>query len=241
MAEFVKQDTKSASLRIAKYIASAGVCSRRAAEVLISSGRVKIDGQIITTPALNVNSNNIVEIDGKIIKPADKTRVWIYYKPVGLITTHSDPQNRPTVFESLKTTLPRIISVGRLDINSEGLLLLTNSGSFANKFESPKNEITRIYKVKAYGAISALIKNIDNEKIYDITIEGINYKPKSIKLISQNRTNSWFEVTLTEGKNREIRKIFAHFGLKISRLIRIQYGKYKIGSLKPGEFKEVNL
>lgn len=239
MMQIDKKLSNSVSSRIAKYIASAGICSRRAAEALISEGKVKVDGQVITSPALNVDSHNIIEVNGQVIKPAEKVRLWLYYKPVGLITTHHDPQNRPTVFESLKDSLPRVISVGRLDLNSEGLLLLTNSGTFANSLESPKNNIERVYKVRTYGKTTSLLKNIDNGKIYNITIDGITYKPKSIKLISSTAANSWFRVVLTEGKNREIRKIFEYFNLEVNRLIRIKYGKYELGNLKPGEFLEV--
>lgn len=225
--------------RIAKFIAAAGVCSRRDAEKLIFDGKVKLDGKIVTDPALRVTLENIIEVNGKVIKSAEKDRLWLYYKPVGLITTHKDPQNRQTVFASLKDHLPRVISIGRLDLNSEGLLLLTNNGKIAREFELPENNIERIYKVRAYGKASNLISAITKGVIGQITIDGITYKPKTIKLISEGKTNSWFEVTLTEGKNQEIRKIFAHFSLEVNRLIRIKYGKYELGSLKPGEFKEV--
>lgn len=227
------------SSRIAKYIAAAGVCSRRQAERLVTDGRVKIDGEIITTPAINVTSKNIVEIDGKIITLIEKTRIWLYYKPVGLITTHNDPQNRPTVFDSLKDLLPRVISVGRLDLNSEGLLLLTNNGALARKFELPSNNFDRVYKVRAYGDISSLVTYIKQKKPYQITINNVVYTPKIIKLISAGTTNSWFEITLQEGKNREVRKIFEYFSLRVNRLIRTKYGKYELGNLNPGEFVEV--
>ncbi len=225
--------------RIAKYIAAAGVCSRRQAEKMITEGRVKIDGKIVTTPAINVTSKNIVEIDGRIITLIEKTRIWLYYKPVGLITTHNDPQNRPTVFDSLKGLLPRVISVGRLDLNSEGLLLLTNNGALARKFELPSNNFDRVYKVRAYGDISSLVTYIKQKKPYQITINNVVYTPKIIKLISAGTTNSWFEITLQEGKNREVRKIFEYFSLRVNRLIRTKYGKYELGNLNPGEFVEV--
>lgn len=228
--------------RIAKFIALAGICSRRQAEQLIAEGRVKIDGQVITSPAINIVKDNIVEVDGKKINAATEAKLWIYYKPVGLVTTHKDPQNRPTVFESLKLQLPRVISVGRLDINSEGLLLLTNNGELARKFELPENQLERVYKVRVFGNPQRLLNDISNCKANFIDIDGIIYRPKSIKLISlpsKNKSNFWFKVTLTEGKNREIRKIFAHYGLQVSRLIRIQYGTYKLDDLAPGEFREV--
>lgn len=233
--------SKFVSGRIAKFIAAAGVCSRRQAEEMILQGRVRIDGQTIHTPVITVTPENVVEVDGKIISLIEQTRLWLYYKPVGLITTHHDPQNRPTVFEVLKPYLPRVISVGRLDLNSEGLLLLTNSGTLAQELESPKNNFARVYKVRAYGKVSSLITYITQNKSRPLTIDNITYTPKSIRLISEGATNSWFEVILTEGKNREIRKIFEYFSLKVNRLIRVKYGKYDLGDLKPGEFKEVRM
>ncbi len=234
MSEFI-------SGRIAKFIAASGVCSRRQAEKLITDGRVKLDGKVITTPAVNVGSENIIEVDNKVVSLSYKTRLWLYYKPIGLITTHNDPQNRPTVFNALKDSLPRVISVGRLDLNSEGLLLLTNSGALAREFELPKNNFERVYKVRAHGNTSSLVLYATQKKSHQITIDDVTYNPKAIKLISEGMTNSWFEVTLTEGKNREIRKIFEHFSLTVNRLIRIKYGNYKLGTLKPGEFKEVRI
>lgn len=226
--------------RIAKYISLAGICSRRQAEVLIHNGKVKVDGQVITSPALNVDAHNVVEVNGQIIKATKKVRLWLYYKPVGLITTHNDPQNRPTVFEGLKASLPcRVVSVGRLDLNSEGLLLLTNSGDLASKLESPKSKLERVYRVRAHGNITRLMDNIANDKIRKLNIDGIFYKPKSIILISNSKTNSWFKIILTEGKNREIRRIFEHFDLKVNRLIRVKYGEYELGNLKPGEVREI--
>lgn len=233
MSEFI-------SCRIAKFIAMAGVCSRRQAEKMIADGRVKLDGKIASTSAINVGLQNIIEIDNKVINLSDKTRVWIYYKPIGLITTHSDPQDRPTVFNALKEFLPRVISVGRLDLNSEGLLILTNSGTLVRELELPKNNFERVYKVRVYGDISNLMAYLGQKKSYQITIDKITYRPKKIQLTSEGITNSWFKVTLTEGKNREIRKIFEYFSLKVNRLIRVKYSKYELGNLKPGEFKELS-
>lgn len=225
------------SQRLAKVIRDAGYASRRDAEKIILEGRVKVDGVIINTPALNVDRSNIVTIDGAVIRNEQQsTRLWLYYKPVGLVTTHRDPQNRPTVFENLPRKLPRVISVGRLDINSEGLLLLTNSGSLAREFELPSNKYLRIYKVRAFGYF-------DLEKIESVTrgvfIDKEYYKPEYIKLLNQGGKNSWFEVGLTEGKNREIRNIFAFLGMSINRLIRISYGEWKLGNMKPGDVVEV--
>ena len=223
-------------MRIAKFIAHSGICSRRQAEKLIAGGAVSVDGKIIDTPAINVNFENEIKVDGKKINRIEVPRLWVYYKPIGLITTHNDPQGRQTVFENLADRLPRVISVGRLDINSEGLLLLTNSGTVARFFECPQNRIERIYKVRVFGNGQTI--DLRNK---EIIIEGVCYNPKSIKLIRKTQANSWYEVVLTEGKNREIRKIFEYFGFEVSRLIRISFGEYKLENLKPGEFKEVRL
>jgi 23S rRNA pseudouridine2605 synthase len=222
-------------MRIAKYIADSGLCSRREAERWIENGRVEVDGEILSSPALNVEENNLVKVDGKLISAAPPAKLWVYYKPLGLITTHDDPQGRPTIFEQLKK-LPRVISVGRLDINSEGILLLTNNGELSRYLEKPSNKVERVYKVRVYGRGREI--DLENKKI---VAEGVTYHPKSIKLTQKKGANSWYEVVLTEGKNREIRKIFEHFGFEVSRLIRTSYGKYKLNHMKPGEFSEVKI
>jgi 23S rRNA pseudouridine2605 synthase len=223
-------------MRIAKFIASNGICSRRQAEKLIELGDVLIDGEIINSPAINISENNVVIVNGKKLQHSNNPRLWIYYKPTGLITTHQDPQGRTTIFETLEGKLPRVVSVGRLDINSEGLLLLTNSGDLSRYYESPANKIERIYKVRVFGRGKEL--DFQNQTM---VIDGIKYHPKSIKLINKAATNSWYEVILTEGKNREIRRIFEHFGFEVSRLIRTNFGSYSLGNLKPGEFREVQI
>ncbi len=223
-------------MRIAKFIANSGFCSRREAERVIVQGRVSVDGKIIDSPALNISEDSEVIVDGKKIANIQAPRMWVFYKPNGYITTHSDPQGRETIFELLKDKLPRVISVGRLDLNSEGLLLLTNNGDVARYLESPKSRIKRVYKVRAYGGGRPL--DIKDKKI---VVDGVYYHPDSIKLLSQKGSNSWYEVILREGKNREIRKIFAHFGFKVNRLIRTSFGEYELGILKPGEFKEAEL
>ncbi|MCC8417316.1 MAG: rRNA pseudouridine synthase [Rickettsia endosymbiont of Bryobia graminum] len=218
--------------KLAKIISNAGVCSRRDAEKLIENNQVKVNNVIINSPAERASNDAIIEVSGKVIKQEQAARLWLYYKPVGLITTHKDTHGRETVFANL-IELPRVISIGRLDLNSEGLLLLTNNGDLARKFELPSNKIERVYKVRAYGLPDLLLQNYKN-----IEIDKIIYNPKSIESIN---SNSWFEVVLTEGKNREIRKIFSHFGLQVNRLIRIRYGSFLLGDLKPGQYKEVNI
>lgn len=223
--------------RIAKAISSSGLCSRRNAEKLIAAGKVKVNGELIPTPAFLVDDQHIIEVSGKRINLPQQPRMWIYYKPVGLITTHNDPEGRQTVFDNLPG-LPRVISIGRLDINSEGLLLLTNNGELARKFELPSNRFERIYKVRARGNIIASMLKTTKQ---DIKIDRIIYHIDSIKLLKSNKSNSWYEVILHEGKNREIRKIFKYFGLEVNRLIRIKYGPYLLGDLKPSEYSEVDL
>ncbi|WP_342225645.1 pseudouridine synthase [Rickettsia endosymbiont of Urophora cardui] len=220
--------------RLAKFISNAGVCSRRDAEKLILDGQVKVDGMTVTSPATNVNIDNQIEVSGSLITSSQKSRLWIYYKPVGLITTHKDPLSRKIVFEQL-TGLPRVISIGRLDLNSEGLLLLTNNGDLARQFELPSSKLKRVYHVRAYGNPDLLLKSNYN----NLEIDGIFYNPQSIKLLRKNSTNSWLEVILFEGKNREIRRIFEHFGLKVNKLIRTEYGDFKLDNLKPNEYREV--
>jgi 23S rRNA pseudouridine2605 synthase len=225
-------------MRIAKAISDRGHSSRRDAEKLILEGRVALNGKILTSPAINIDPNDKIEIDGKILPPKDKDRLWVYYKPTGLITTHKDPQNRQTIFDSLPKDMGKVMSIGRLDVMSEGLLLLTNSGDLARKFELPSNNIERKYKVRCFGKldIEALKKT---EK--GISINDIIYQPKKISLISSSKNNHWIEIILTEGKNREIRNLLAHFRLKISMLVRTSYGEYKIGKMNPGEVKEIGI
>ncbi|WP_375326324.1 pseudouridine synthase [Candidatus Tisiphia endosymbiont of Nemotelus uliginosus] len=219
--------------RLAKVISNAGICSRRDAEDLIRDNQVKVDGMIITSPAIKVTNISIIEVSGRVIHQTPLARLWRYYKPVGLVTTHKDTHDRNTVFANLPG-LPRVISIGRLDLNSEGLLLLTNNGGLARQFELPSTKMERIYKVRAYGRPALLLQNYQN-----ITIDQVKYYVKSIKLVKTSSANSWFEVALTEGKNREIRRIFEYFGLKVNRLIRVQYGDFVLGNLQPNEYQEV--
>ncbi len=222
--------------RIAKVIAVSGYCSRRDAEKLIAEGRVQLEGKRVETPAVKV-TDEIITIDGLAISDRPKPRIFIYYKPVGLVTSHKDEKNRATVFGNLPKNLPRVVSVGRLDLNSEGLLLLTTDGGVARRLEHPSAGLERVYRVRVFGRVMINeLKKLKN----GITLDGIRYAPIGVE-IEKLATNSWLVITLREGKNREIRKVMKHFGLEVSRLIRIQYGKYKLGNMKPGEVKEVKL
>ena len=222
--------------RIAKRIARSGVCSRREAERLIEEGKVKVDGKTITSPALNVDENNIIQVNGKPLADAEPTRLWLYHKPVGLLTTHKDPENRPTIFSALPSTMPRVISIGRLDINSEGLLLLTNDGALARHLELPATGWIRRYRLRIYGVLTeAHIKQIEK----GVTVDGVNYGPMTVKIDSQAGRNCWVTVGLKEGKNRELRNVFNHFDLQVSRLLRIAYGPFQLGQIPRREVKEV--
>jgi 23S rRNA pseudouridine2605 synthase len=226
----------TASERLAKRIAGAGVCSRREAEKLIEEGRVKVNGKTVKTPAFNVTADDAVIVNGKLLAAQDKVRLWLYHKPAGLITTHKDPQGRPTVFEALPKGMPRVISIGRLDLNSEGLLLLTNSGDLARKLELPSTGWIRRYRARVFGKITpAMIAEMKK----GIVAQGVHYGSVEAVIDSEKGDNTWLTVALTEGKNREIRKIFEHFGCKVSRLLRTSYGPFQLGSLSKGDIKEV--
>lgn len=222
--------------RLAKFMARSGVCSRRDAEELIKQKRVTVNGEIVDTPAFNVEGNEKILLDGEKLPEREKTRLWLYHKPAGLLTTHKDTEARATVFDHLPAGLPRVISVGRLDLNSEGLLLLTNNGELSRKLELPENGWSRRYKVRVHGFVN-------KKKLEDLAkgtvVDGINYGPVKAELESQNGTNSWLIVTLNEGKNREIRKLMKSIGLEVARLIRLSYGPFQLGSLKKGEVREV--
>lgn len=222
--------------RLAKRIARAGLCSRREAEAWIADGRVKVGGKVITTPAFNVNEKDAVMVDGKLLAAKEPAQLWLYHKPTGLVTTHKDPQGRPTVFDALPKSLGRVISVGRLDLNSEGLLLLTNDGELARKLELPATGWIRRYRVRVFGSITddmlAQLKK-------GVNVGGVQYGPVEAVIDSQKKDNSWLTVSLREGKNREIRKLFEHFGCKVSRLLRLSYGPFSLGGMERGEIKQV--
>lgn len=222
--------------RIAKRMARAGLCSRRDAERWIAEGRVSIDGHVIDTPATLVTNESRIVVDGKPVADADTTRLWRYHKPSGLVTTHKDPQKRPTVFESLPPYLPRVVSVGRLDLNSEGLLLLTNDGALARMLELPATGWLRRYRVRVHGDV--LQERLDS-LAKGITVDNVRYGPVKATLDRVQGRNAWLTVTLTEGKNREIRRLMEHFGWGVTRLIRVSYGPFLLAQLKPGETEEV--
>lgn len=222
--------------RLSKFMARTGICSRREAEEYINQGRVTVDGKVVETPAFNVEGTEKILFDGEKLPEMEKTRLFLYYKPVGLVTTHHDEKQRETVFDNLPVYMPRVISVGRLDLNSEGLLLLTNDGALARELELPLNSWSRRYRVRVHGHID--LKKIEDLK-NGVTIEGISYGKVGIQVDSQSATNAWLTVTLNEGKNREIRKLMKFIGLEVARLIRVSYGPFQLGSLKKGEVKEV--
>lgn len=223
-------------MRIAKYIAHSGYCSRRKAEELISNNKVKINSIICNNPATKILHNDSVSINKKKIYLNDKIRIWVFYKPVGIITTSKDPEGRKTIYDLLPESVPRVISVGRLDINSEGLLLLTNNGDLARYLELPKNKLIRVYKVEVQGRVKK-IRLLNLAK--GLTIDNFKYKPIKARLEKQMQSNASIIMNLIEGKNREIRKICSHLGWRVIKLIRIKYGKFNIGTLKPGQIKEI--
>lgn len=224
------------SERLAKFIARSGVCSRRAAEDLILQKRVTVNGEIVDTPAFNVEGSEKILLDGEKLPSRESSRLWLYYKPTGLVTSHKDNMDRPTVFENLPAGMPRVISVGRLDLNSEGLLLLTNNGELSRKLELPSNGWVRRYKVRVHGFL-------DEKKLAGlkdgINVDGVDYGPIKVEIETKAGTNSWLVVSLNEGKNREIRKVMKAVGLDVARLIRLSYGPFQLGSMRKGEVREV--
>lgn len=220
---------------MAKFLARAGVCSRRDAERLIAEGRVKLNGKVLDTPAVKVTAKDRVSVDGRPIGAAEPTRLWRYHKPSGLVTTHRDPAGRATVFEHLPKDMPRVISVGRLDLSSEGLLLLTNDGALARRLELPSNGWLRRYRARAFGRV----EQAELDRLKDgITVDGVRYGPIEAKL-ERAAANSWITLSLSEGKNREVRRVLEALGLKVNRLIRIAYGPFQLGTLAPGAVEEI--
>ena len=233
-------EAPGAGERIAKVLARAGVASRREVERLIAAGRVSVNGAPLATPAVKVSPTDRVTLDGRPVKAAEPTRLFRYHKPPGLVTTHRDPQGRPTVFEALPKHLPRLISVGRLDLNSEGLLLLTNDGELARRLELPASGLQRRYRARARGRVDpARLARLKD----GITVAGIRYGPIEAELEpghDEGAANRWISLSLAEGKNREVRKVLEALGLAVNRLVRVAYGPYELGSLARGEVQEVS-
>lgn len=222
--------------RIAKVLARAGLCSRRDAERWIVEGRVAVGGKVLTSPAVTVTLDDDIRVDGKPLRQPERARLWRYHKPTGLVTTHRDEKGRPTVFGALPAGLPRLISIGRLDLNSEGLLLLTNDGALARRLELPATGWVRRYKVRVHGIA-------DPERLaplaHGITVGGIAYGPIRAQLERQQGSNAWVTLSLQEGKNREVRRVLEHLGYPVTRLIRLAYGPFQLGHLARGAIEEV--
>ncbi|MCB1448263.1 MAG: pseudouridine synthase [Rhizobiaceae bacterium] len=222
--------------RISKIMARAGVASRRDCERMILEGRVSLNGKVLDSPAVNVMPEDRIEVDGQVIGAIERTRLWIYYKPAGLVTTNHDPEGRPTVFDNLPEDLPRVISVGRLDINTEGLLLLTNDGGLARMLELPSTGWLRRYRVRAHGSIDQARLDALRE---GIAVEGVLYGAIEATLDREQGHNVWITMGLREGKNREIKNVLGALGLDVNRLIRISYGPFQLGELEEGQVVEV--
>ncbi len=223
--------------RIAKVMARAGLCSRRDAERWIAEGRVAVNGTVLDTPAFTVSTDDTIVVDGKPMPKAETTRLYLFHKPAGLVTTAKDEKGRPTVFEGLPKQLGRMVSVGRLDLNTEGLLLLTNDGELARWLELPANALKRTYRVRAHGRLPA---NTVERLAKGMTVDGVIYGSIDASIDKDEGTNVWLTLTLTEGKKREIRKVMEALGMTVNRLIRTSYGPFELAKLPRGALEEVN-
>jgi len=229
------EEKENKGQRIAKIIANSGYCSRREAERLIADGIVKVNGKIIDNPAILITDQSI-KINDKLINPKQKPKIWIFHKPKNTIVSNNDPQNRQTIFDILPENLPRVITIGRLDINTEGLLLLTNNGAIARHIELPQTAWSRNYRVRVFGRVNMNeLKKLEK----GIKINGIKYGSIKAEMEREGDFNSWLKVSLKEGKNREIKKVLEYFGLQVNRLIRISFGPFQLGSLAVGEVKAI--
>jgi 23S rRNA pseudouridine2605 synthase len=222
--------------RIAKRIARSGHCSRRDAEKLIETGRVRLNGRVLASPAVNVAERDRIEIDGELLAARERTRLWLFHKPKGLVTTNRDPEGRKTVFSVLPSDMPRVMTVGRLDINTEGLLLLTNDGGLARVLELPSTGWMRRYRARAHGKVAQ--PALDALK-RGVTIEGMVYGAMEAQIDREQGTNVWLTIGLREGKNREVKRVLEHLELTVGRLIRVSFGPFQLGDLKQGEVREV--
>lgn len=222
--------------KIAKVLAHAGIASRRQAEAMVRTGRVAVGGETISDPAVRVPRGETVTVDGRPITRQTEVRLWRYHKPPGQVVTHRDPQGRPTVFDALPRGMPRVISVGRLDLNSEGLLLLTNDGDLARWLELPATGWKRRYRVRAFGTLPP---DMLTRLAAGLVVDGVKYGPIEVTVDRKQGDNLWLSVGLREGRNREVRRVLAHFGLKVNRLIRLSYGPFQLGHLPRGDVEEV--
>ncbi|MEM6636349.1 MAG: pseudouridine synthase [Pseudomonadota bacterium] len=230
------QSPKIPGERIAKVLARSGVASRREAERMIAIGRVAVNGKTIESPALNVTERDAITVDGQPLKPPEPVRVWLYHKPPGRVTTNRDEKGRPTIFDDLPDDLPRVVTVGRLDLTSEGLLLLTNDGELKRRLELPTTGWMRRYRVRVHGKPS---DDTFQPLRAGLTLDGERFLPMTVTLDSQQGANAWLTIGIREGRNREIRRAMDSLGLTVNRLIRISYGPFKLGKLAPGHIEEV--